>query len=67
MRALINGQERTVPEGATVADVLALLDMETARGVAVELDGAFVEREEYGTRRLEDGARLEVVRFVGGG
>ena len=38
-----------------------------AKRVAVEKNGAIVPRAEYETTPLQEGDKLEVVRFVGGG
>lgn len=63
---VLNGAPETVPDGATVADLLARLGLSRER-VAVELDGAIVRKADYATRPLGAGARVEVVSFVGGG
>jgi sulfur carrier protein len=62
----VNGEEMSLPIGATVEDVVLRLDQDP-RLVAVEWGGRIVPRAEYGTTVLESGARLEVVRFVQGG
>ena len=67
MRVTINGEERELPDGASVADVIAQLGMRDLPGIAVELDGRFVERDAYSETRLTQGATMEIVRFVGGG
>ena len=35
--------------------------------VAIEMDRRIVKREEWAARRPADGARIEIVQFVGGG
>lgn len=62
----VNGESRTFPAGATVADVLSQLDLAPER-VAVELDRAILRRDRWTTERLREGSRLEIVQFVGGG
>jgi sulfur carrier protein len=37
------------------------------RAVAVEHNGAIIERDTYADARLDDGDVLEIVRMVGGG
>lgn len=61
----INGTD-TPCDGMSVAEWLASAGFERDR-VAVELNGGIVPRAEYDATRLEDGDKLEVVRFVGGG
>jgi thiamine biosynthesis protein ThiS len=62
----LNGAPRTVPDGSTVLDLLSLLELPKER-VAVEVDGEIVRKSAYAERVIEDGARVEVVGFVGGG
>jgi thiamine biosynthesis protein ThiS len=63
---LVNGDLMEAPSGMTVAALLQLLDVETAR-IAVELDGNVAQREQWCEILITPGAKLEIVRFVGGG
>jgi sulfur carrier protein len=65
MKIKVNGEDREVADGVTVADLLVLLGA-PPEGVAVAVDAEVVPRREYG-RRLSPGARVEVIRAVGGG
>lgn len=65
---LLNGQTKTLPEGATAADaVLATGAPEDGRGVAVALDGEVVPRGQWQATRLSEGGHVEVLHAVGGG
>ena len=66
MRVTVNGEARDVPEGATVATLLAAMGATGGR-VAVERNREIVPRAEHGTARLAEGDQIEVVQFVGGG
>lgn len=66
MQVQVNDQRRELPEGATVADLLAVLALPGTR-VAVELNRALVRRQDHATTTLREGDRLEVVTLVGGG
>jgi sulfur carrier protein len=63
---VVNGEPRQAPAGQTILGLLEELRLEPAR-VAVELDRRIVKRSEWGALELAQGARLEVVQFVGGG
>jgi sulfur carrier protein len=64
----LNGEERTLPEGASVSDaILASGASESLRGVAVALDGEVVPRALWDGTELSDGGRVEVLRAVQGG
>lgn len=66
MRVTANGDPVELGDGATVADLLAQLDL-GGRWVLVERNGEPVRRADLGTTRLAEGDRLELVRAVAGG
>ena len=66
MTVTVNGMRWELPEEATLADVLARLDV-PERGVAVALDGAVVPRAAWPAAALADGACVEVLTAVQGG
>lgn len=65
MRIQVNGDERDV----TATTVLALVEELgfDVRKVAVERNLAIVPKSLHAETRLEDGDRIELVQFVGGG
>jgi sulfur carrier protein len=68
MLVSVNGQDRELPAGATVANAVELLGSAHAgRGVAVALEGEVVPRGEWSATELSEGARIEVVVAVQGG
>ena len=62
----VNGEERRVPTGLSIAAMLAELGLDPQR-VAVERNLEVVPRSSLGDVAVEDGDRYEVVHFVGGG
>lgn len=66
MKISINGEEKEVPDGQSVAALLAELQIRPAR-VVVELNRHIISREAHGSIALNEGDRLEIVHFVGGG
>lgn len=62
----INGEQKEFPQLATVADLVAQLDLKSDR-LAVELNLDIVPRASWPTTPLNDGDKLEIVHFVGGG
>ena len=63
---VVNGDVRIVPEGQSLLDLLARLELDPAR-VAIELDRKIVKKPLWQETTLAAGARLEIVQFVGGG
>jgi sulfur carrier protein len=66
MQIEVNGHEREVQEGATIAELLRELDV-TVPHVAVEVNLEVVPRAKHADTALRPGDRLEVVTLVGGG
>jgi len=62
----VNGEALEVEEGSSISRLLQKLEV-TSERVAVELNLEILPKVEYGTRRLKNGDRVEVVAFVGGG
>jgi sulfur carrier protein len=64
----VNGQPRELESGATVAAVVALLEVPAgARGVAVALDGQVVTRASWAETEVADGSLVEIVSAIQGG
>jgi len=69
MTIQINGQERAFPEAPhpfTLATLVEILGMKGDR-VAIELNRHIGPRDRWAETRVNEGDRLEVVHFVGGG
>ena len=62
----INGEERRVPAGLSLAALLTHLGLEP-RLVIVERNGDIIRRDRYDEVRVDAGDALELVHFVGGG
>jgi sulfur carrier protein len=66
MRVIANGAPRELPEGSSVTELLAALDLAQAP-VVVERNGEIVRRSEQPGTPLAEGDCLEIVRLVAGG
>jgi sulfur carrier protein len=66
MQVRLNGEMREVPDGITVAGLLAHLGVKAQR-VAVEVNEAVVTKDLYQKHALGPGDSVEIVAFVGGG
>ena len=62
----VNGKERELPSGLTVAGLLSRLDLNPGL-VVVERNRELLSRGEYGEVEVVAGDMLELVHFVGGG
>jgi thiamine biosynthesis protein ThiS len=66
VKLLVNGEEREIATGTTLAALLEMLEL-SAKRVAVERNRDIVKQELWNELVLEDGDELEIVHFVGGG
>ncbi len=66
MTLLVNGNQQSVPDGVTVADLIRELGLGKA-ACAAEVNRELVPRRDQSTTTLKDGDRVELVTLVGGG
>ena len=66
MKLTVNGAEKTVAEGITLAQLVRELGLEK-NPIAIEVNRQVVPRDRHGETRLSEGDRLEIVTLVGGG
>lgn len=66
MQVRVNGELLTLPDGATVAELLRRVAADPTQ-VAVERNLDVVPRRSYNEAALADGDEVEIVTFVGGG
>ncbi|WP_297683137.1 sulfur carrier protein ThiS [Ferrovibrio sp.] len=66
MRLTINGETRDMAGAATVAELLSSLELDS-RKIAIELNREIVPRSAYSATGLNDGDKIEIVHFIGGG
>ena len=63
----VNGGERRIPAGWTLADLLASLELD-ARTVVIERNGTILrDRSSFASLELATDDSFEIVHFVGGG
>lgn len=62
----VNGQSQEVAEGASVADLLLLLNVQ-GRRIAVERNGDIVPRSLHASTLITPADQIEVVHAIGGG
>lgn len=62
----VNGSMMEIAEGTTISDLLKILEIGNVP-VAVELNLEIVSKSEYMNRTINDGDKIEIVHFVGGG
>ncbi len=66
MQVIINGKPENVPTGVALLELMEARQLDPSRVVA-ELNREIVPGEEFPKTRLQEGDRLELLQFVGGG
>lgn len=66
MNVFVNGVVRELATGATVATLVATLDL-AGRRIAVEVNEEIVPKTLHAQTLLHEGDRVEVVHAIGGG
>lgn len=62
----VNGDARDVSTSSTLSDLVEQLKLAAER-VAIELNHKVIRRKEWQQTALNEGDRVEIVHFVGGG
>ncbi|RQW84330.1 MAG: sulfur carrier protein ThiS [Geobacter sp.] len=65
MLIVVNGEQKEIGP-LSVLGLLEMLEIDPRR-VAVELNLEILPKPDYATTALQDGDRIEIVQFVGGG
>lgn len=66
MHITLNGEPFTIEGPLSVVDLLTALEIDPRR-VAVEHNLSIVKRQAFAETVIDEGDRIEVVNFVGGG
>ncbi len=67
MVVFVNNTQHELHNTATIAETLASLQIEAARGVAVAVNSTVVPRTEWAATSLQDNDKLTVIRATQGG
>jgi len=66
MTIIVNGQERTIKEGATLLELLKALGLE-GKVMAAAVNMEIVKQDSWDDHKLHESDKLELLDFVGGG
>ena len=66
MQIILNGEAISVEAGTSLKALVETLSGDP-RGIAIERNLEIVPKSEHSSAMLEDGDKLEIVQFVGGG
>ena len=66
MTVIVNGEEKEIEEGMTLAELIRNLGIET-KVMAAAVNMEVVKKERWGDYRPKEGDKIELLHFVGGG
>ncbi len=66
MKIFLNGEERIFEKPMTIADLIVELELDIAK-IAIEKDLEIINPQDFAKVVLNEGSRLEIVHFIGGG
>jgi len=66
MDVVINGEEKKVEENSTLKELIEKLGV-ADKVMAAAVNMEIVKKKDWATHRLQEGDRVELLHFVGGG
>ena len=66
LEVTVNGEKKRFDAALTLAELVGALDLD-ARKCAIERNLEIAPKSAWGSERIADGDRIEIVCFVGGG
>ena len=66
MNITCNGEQQTVDNNISLNDLVLSLDL-NPQSLVAEVNGKIIEHLQFPAQKLQDGDRVELIRFVGGG
>ena len=63
----VNGNEQEVEAPISLIDLIKKNDVAQPEMVSVQINGEFVDREEYASTLIKDGDEVDFLYFMGGG
>lgn len=66
MKVVVNGEKREVSENQSLVELLKKLELPTER-IAVELNREVIRKINWNETIINEGDKIEIIHFVGGG
>jgi len=67
MKVKVNGEIKEIKDLVTITELLKIENVEMPDMVSVQLNGEFVERDEFTTLVVKENDQIEFLYFMGGG
>jgi len=66
VKIFLNGEEKILATKMTVAELVAMLELDVKK-IAVEKDLEILNQDRFSATVIDEGSRIEIVHFIGGG
>ena len=66
MKIFLNGEEKVLLRQMSLAELIAELELDQKK-IAIEKDLEIVNQSQFSEIMLDEGSRIEIVHFIGGG
>ena len=66
MNITCNGEQKAVDNDISLNDLVLSLEL-NPQSLVAEVNGKIIEQPQFSDRILQEGDRIELIRFVGGG
>ena len=66
IKIILNGEEKTLSKQMTIADLIIEYELDIKK-IAIEKDLEIINPNAFAETILQDGSKIEIVHFIGGG
>ncbi len=66
IKIILNGEEKFFEQGISIADLIQNLELDSKK-IAIERNLEIADLNSFEVSVLQDGDRIEIVHFIGGG
>ena len=66
IKIILNGDEKTIHDNISIAQLIVDLELDVTK-IAVEKDLEIIHPDQFERIMLNEGSRVEIVHFIGGG
>ncbi len=66
VKIILNGEEKILDQAMSVLELVRILELDVKK-IAVEKDLEIVNPDQFSEVILDEGSRVEIVHFIGGG
>jgi len=66
IKIILNGEEKFLPQKMTIADLISHYKLDVKK-IAIEKDLEIINPKDFYKIIINDGSKIEIVHFIGGG